>query len=109
MKKKKNSIFKFLFYVLFFSFLVIYFAELTGYYEYKNYKKKSLTEDQIKKFETDIASGKQIDIEDYLVLEEVNYNNKLSKLTSKLSNKISNIVENSVESTFKLLSNLIDE
>lgn len=109
MKKKKIDIIKVIFYVFLFSFLVIYFSELTGYYEYKNYQKKSLTEEQIKKFENDVASGKVIDIDEYLAVQNVNYNNKLSKLTSRLSNEISNIVEIGVENTFKFFSSLIDE
>ena len=55
-KNKKNKIFKFIFGLFFMSFLVIYFSELTGYYEYQNYKKTSLTEEQIKKFEEDVKS-----------------------------------------------------
>ena len=95
--------------IFFLSFLVVYFSEATGYYEYKNHKKAALTEEQIKKFESDIASGKEVDLNEYLVVDNKIYNNKLSKLASNLSNGISNVVKNSVESTFKFLSNLIEE
>lgn len=107
-KNKKNRIYKFIFMVLFLSFLVIYFSELTGYYEYKNHKQTVLTEEQIKKFESDVKNGKEVDISEYLVKEDRIYNNNLSKLSSKLSSGISKIVEKSVESTFKFLSNLVE-
>ena len=108
-KNKKNKIFKYIFMIFFFSFLVVYFSEITGYYEYQNFKKKNLTEEQIKKFESDVASGKEVDINDYIVVNNVKYNNKLSKATSMLSDGISNIIESGVEQTFKFLSRFIDE
>ena len=36
-KNKKNKIFKFIFMIFLMSFIVIYFSELTGYYEYENH------------------------------------------------------------------------
>ena len=107
-KDKKNKIYKFIFMVFFISFIVVYFSELTGYYEYQNHKKSTLTEEKIKQFEKDVAEGKEVDIKDYVVEEEKNYNNGLSKLTSKLSDGISNLVESGVENTFKFLSNLVE-
>ena len=95
--------------VFFLSFLVIYFSEITGYYQYQNHKKATLTQEQIKKFENDIAEGKEVDINEYLVADNRTYNNKLSKLTSKLSDGISSVVESGVESTFKFLSRLVTE
>ena len=108
-KDKKNNVCKFVFIIFFLSFLVIYFSELTGYYEYQNYKKTSLTEQQIKKFEEDIKNGNKVDINEYLVVDNKNYSNLLSKFASKLSDGISEIVNNGVEYTFKYISKLIDE
>ena len=108
-KKKNNNIFNIIFMIFFLSFVVVYFSEATGYYEYKNHKKTALTEEQIKKFESDVASGKEVDLNDYLVKDNKKYSNKLSKLASNLSDGISSVVKNSVESTFKFLSNLIEE
>ena len=108
-KDKKNKIYKFIFGLFFLSFLVIYFSELTGYYEYKNYQKAALTEEQIKKFEEDVKNGNEVDINEYLVVNNKKYNNTLSKLASKLSDGISKIVNNGVEYTFKYISKLIDE
>ena len=108
-KDKKNKIYKFIFWLFFMSFLVIYFSELTGYYEYQNHLKASLTEEQIKKFEEDVKNGNEVDINEYLVVNNKKYNNNLSKLASKLSDRISKLVNSGVEYTFKYISRLIDE
>lgn len=108
-KDKKNKIYRFIFGLFFMSFLVIYFSELTGYYEYQNYQKATLTEEQIKKFEDDVKNGNEVDISEYLVVNNKKYNNNLSKIASKLSDGISKLVNSSVEYTFKYISKLIDE
>ena len=107
-KDKKKNIYKFIFMVFFLSFLVIYFSDLTGYYEYQNHKQTALTEEQIKQFEKDVAAGKEVDINEYLVKDNRVYNNNLSKLSSKISSGISTIVQKGVESTFEFLSNLVE-
>lgn len=107
-KDKKKKFYRFLFMVFFVSFLVVYFSELTGYYEYQNNKKATLTEEQIKKFESDVASGKEVDINEYLVVETKDYDNGLSVISSKLSDSISSLVQSGVENTFKFLSRLVD-
>ena len=108
-KTKKNNILKFLFLTLLISFLVIYLSEITGYYEYQNYQKKTLTEEQIKIFEEDIKNGKKVDINKYLTVNTKTYNNTLSKLASKLSDGISKTVNKGVEYTFKYISRLIED
>ena len=105
-KNKKNRLFKFIFFM---SFIVVYFSELTGYYEYQNYKEKVFTQAQIQKFEEDVKNGNKVDINDYLIIENANYNNNLSDVTSKVSDGISKIVRKSVESIFKYISKLVDE
>lgn len=108
-KNNKEKIGKFIFIVFFISFLVIYFSDMAGYYEYQNYKKSSLTEEQIKKFEEDVNNGIEIDINQYLIQDEKKYNNSLSKLASKLSDGISKVVNSGVEYVFKSVSKFIEE
>ena len=95
-KKKEYKIYKFIFMIFFVSFLVIYFSEITGYYQYQ-------------KFESDVATGKEVDLTEYLSVDDRNYNNVLSKLTSKLSDGISYVVQSGVENAFKFLSKLVEE
>ena len=108
MKKKKNRFFKIIFWIFFISFMIIYFSEITGYYEYKNYQKIAMTNEQIKKFEEDIKSGKKVNHDNYLLTEDAKFDNKLSDVANSLSNGISKLVKGSVENAFKLISNLVD-
>ena len=109
MNKKKINIGKIIFYVFLTSFLIIYLFEITGYYEYQNHIKTSLTEEQIKKFEADIKLGNKVDINKYLDTNKKKYNNNLSTIASKLSDSLSNLINNGVKYTFKYISKLIDE
>ena len=108
-KNKKNKLINIIFGIFLFSFIIIYFSEVTGYYEYKKYQKTSLTSEQIKKYEEDIKNGVEVNLNEYLIKNERKYNNKLSVLASKLSNGISKIVKNGVEYSFKYISKLIEE
>ena len=73
--------------LLFISFLVLYFAQAGGYYEDMNNKKTSLTEEKINAFEEDVKNGKEIRVENYVVNMKKNYGNKISSFglfTSKI-------------------------
>jgi len=80
-----KKIFHGVIWILFLSFLVIYFAQATGYYENINHKKSELTQESIEKFEKDIKSGKKIKVEDYIVKER-NYETTLSMVGLYTSN-----------------------
>ena len=45
---------------LFIVFLILYISGEAGYYEYKVHTKTTLTEEAVKKFEKDIAEGKNV-------------------------------------------------
>ena len=107
-KSKGNKIFKFLFLVCLFSFAIVYFSEITGYYEYQNHKQSTMTSEQIKKFEEDVKNGKKVNPNDYMVANVGHYNNKLSDTANTLSNGLSKLVKGGVENTFKLISNLVN-
>ena len=105
-KDKKNKIYKFIFMVFFISFIVVYFSELTGYYEYQNHKKSTLTEEKIKQFEKDVAEGKEVDIKDYVDTKVANYNNKFSNMGLILSNSIDYILNDGVKWFLKIIKTL---
>lgn len=110
-KKKKSicsKIFSRIFLALFFAFITLYIAGLSGYYEYELHKKVVLTEDKIALFEQDIAAGKEVDIKDYLTEEEINYSTNISKAGLYLSDNFSNILKNTVEATFAFLNRLVE-
>ena len=106
-KKIITKIFWKFFLVLLIGFTAIYISEATGYYEFEQHNKKVLTEEKIKQFEEDVANGKNIDINDYVVTNEQNYETKLSKFGDKMSNKVEKIVVDGLNNTFKFLNNII--
>lgn len=86
-------------------FVALYLTQVTGYYEYTESKKTTLTKDAIKRFEKDVAEGKEIAAKNYLE-EEKNYNNKLSTVGMKLSkviekgfNKVMSSIFNEINKT----------
>ncbi len=105
----REKIFKFVFVVLLLTYLSLYFAGVAGYYEYNNYKKMSLTEEQIEKFEQDVKDGKEVNVEDYIIEEKKVSNNKIANLGKKISFTISGSLSKVLSSGFKTLSNFITE
>ena len=79
----KEKIIKMSLYLLLFSFLFVYIIGSSGLYEYRLNNKKTLTEDAIKKFETDVKNGVKIDLNDYIVVEK-NYDNELTRTNRKI-------------------------
>ena len=61
-RKKQSKVFRVVFYTCFLSFLTFYVAGESGYYEYNERKKMVFTKEQIERFESDVASGKNVDI-----------------------------------------------
>ena len=87
MKEKKkvlNKIFKRIFLAILIAFTAIYISQATGYYEYEQHKSIVLTNEQIKKFESDIKDGKDVDALSYLKEEEKDYSSKISNPTKAL-------------------------
>lgn len=105
----KYKIFKWSFMFLLVIFLTLYFSQLTGYYEYQNYQKMVMTEEQIIQFEQDIKDGKEVDIKDYVVNINRDYDNSLSNLGMNISNIISNTVKNGIIKLFSGISGMVNE
>ena len=103
--KKVKGIVKYIFISLFVTFVALYFSVGAGYFEYTNGKKSALTEAQIAKFEKDVADGKEVDVQKYLV-EKGNYQNKISKFGLAVSNTAYKVVNKGVGYGFKILEKL---
>ena len=106
---KKDNLFKIIFCILMLIYLSLYFAGISGYYEYRNYKKMILTEEQINQFEEDVKEGKEINVEDYIVEEKNNHNNKIANAGKKLSFIISSSMSKVLTKCFKAISSFITE
>lgn len=104
----KEKIVKYIFLLFLFFFLVLLFAEANGYYESNTTKAKNLTEEQIKNFEKDIASGKNIDISDYTVTR-TNYSTKLSNTIYKKSLSLEKSVDKVIKYLFKKAADAVNE
>jgi len=110
MKNKKiNKLFKIIFFLCFISYLTFYVAGKSGYYEYNERRKMSLTKEQIEQFETDIKKGKNIDIKEYLKNTDKDYQNKISKATLSLSETISKYTKKGVNIVFTKLGKVVEE
>lgn len=106
-KKIISKVFWKFFLILLIGFTAIYISEATGYYEFEQHNKKVLTEEKIKQFEEDIANGKNIDINNYIVNNEHNYESKISKIGNKISKKMENFVVSGLETTFNFLNGIL--
>lgn len=105
----KVNLFKFIFAFLLIIYLTLYFSSMTGYYEYQNYQKMTLTEEQISKFEKDVKEGKKVDVEDYIIKEKTDYNNKIADAGKKTSYVISNLMQTFLTKAFSFLADFITE
>ena len=105
-KKKNPNWFKIIMIFLVIIFLTLYISQITGYYEFDEYKRTRLTEEQIKTFEKDIKDGKKVDLTSYLESSKKNYNNKVSKSGLKLSNMLDKMVSSIMNVIVKIFEGL---
>lgn len=107
-KDKKNKFFLGLFSFLFLIYMTIYVSQASGYYEFKNYRKASLTDEALKKFESDIKKGKKVDLSSYVISSNTNYSNKISDTGMVISDGVSELVNLGINSFFKVISHLAE-
>lgn len=86
-KKKTNPVLKILF-VLFIIYISLYIVGNSGYYENKVNNQVILTEENIRQFENDVKNNKNIDIENYVKDEKIDYSNSISNLGDNVSIKV---------------------
>ena len=107
MDKKKAA--KSIFALLFFAFLVSYIIEKSGYYEYNLQNKTIMTNEAISRFEKDVADGKDVRREDYVVSTEIDYTSNLSRTTNRVSIKVNKFLKKGIEGVFKVVSSFVEE
>ena len=108
-KIEKEKVFRNIIIILFVIFIALYISQSSGYYEYEQYKKVALTNEQIKQFEEDIKKGKNIDLKDYAGETKKEYGNKISNAGLKLSQKIEDYVHKFISGAFESLGNMVKE
>lgn len=106
--KKTKVFFKVFFVICFVSFLTFYISLQSGYYEYNSRRKMTFTKEQIERFESDVKSGNNIDINEYLVNTDKDYQNKVSRVTLGISNTISRFTRRGIDIIFNKIGNAIE-
>ena len=107
MNKKKIA--KNVFITLFLAFVVSYVIEKTGYYEYNLQNKTIMTNEAISRFEKDLAEGKDVTMEEYVVSTEKDYTSTLTRTTNKVSVKVNEVLKRGIEGVFKIVSTFVEE
>ena len=105
---KINDILKTIATITILFFLILYLTTISNYQQVENRKRNILTEEAIKQFEQDVASGKKIIASNYLK-QEKNYNNKISNFGLNLSNFIEKTYKKTIIKIFKEISNMVEE
>ncbi len=71
--------------ILFILFMCLYTVSTNGYLQKINENKALFTEEQIKQFEQDVENGEYVDINDYILPNQVDYSNSYSHLGEDIS------------------------
>ena len=69
----------------------------------------TLTKEQIKKFEEDVKQGKALDVEDYIIKENVHFNNQIANAGKKISYTLSDALSVVLSKFFNFLASFITE
>lgn len=108
MKKKKNF-FLLTMTIIFLIFFILYISKEAGYYEYKAHSKAALTQEQIKKFESDLSKGKNVTIDDYVINDKVDYSTTVGDIGYKFGNIVESFMNDGLKKTLKFFSALFYE
>lgn len=104
--KKKNPLVIVLI-ILFGIYASLYYLAESGYYDYKEYNKMIMTEEAMKQFESDIAAGKDITLNDYIEKNYKDYSNNISELGLKTSETLEKFMTKGIGGFFKVVSKLV--
>lgn len=104
-----KSLIKLLSVVIIVIFIVSYFVSESGYYEYTMKQRTVITNEKIKEFEQDIKDNKEIDLEDYLDNDQVDYSNKITSLVYNISDNSNKLARKVIKALFKKLGSLVEE
>ena len=109
MKLEPNKIFKNILIFLFIIFIALYISQSTGYFEYEQYKKVALTNEQIKQFEEDVKNGKNVNVKDYVGETKKEYGNKVSNMGLTISENIEKYVKKFINGAFDTIGKAVKE
>lgn len=105
----KKKIIKVVFITLFLTFVVSYVIEKTGYYEYNLQNKVIMTNEAMARFEKDVADGKDVTKEDYVVSTEKDYTSSLTRTTNRVSVRVNQFLKKGIEGVFRIVGTFVEE
>lgn len=88
MDKKKVNYFKIIMYALVLLFFAVYILGSSNYNENTLYKNTKITNDAIKKFESDVINGEVVDVNSYIEVDNKDYSNKFTELGESLNSAV---------------------
>ena len=91
---------------LFLVFLAYYIAYASGYYEAKITRKATITQEKLEQFEEDVKDGKEIDINDYVENDSIDYSSPVSRLGNGISSGIDSLMGGGVTDFFNFLGKM---
>lgn len=100
--KMKPNYFKYVIIFFFIIFIALYFTQVTDLYQYNQYNKMIITKEAMQRFESDVESGKDITISDYLDTVK-DYSNGVSDLGYKTSNFVNGLMSKGIKRAVKFL------
>ena len=103
-----KKVFKIGFLIIIVLYLLLFFAYENGYYYDLNKERRILTDEKIKEYESDLASGVDVSQKEYVIVKD-SYDNTYTRFTLKLSKKIENGLSNVIKTFFRKISKFIDE
>ncbi len=103
---KKPNYFLRIITILFIIYMGLYIAISNGYYENMLREEVLITKDNIKEFESDIKSGKPIDLKDYQKTKSHDYGNIFNKSGRFLGEKFDYVVNDGISKFSGLLKEL---
>lgn len=106
MKKKKKNYLLIVIIILFSIYCAIQFSYTNGYYQTRAYKKMTLTEEAMKRFERDIEEGKNISINEYIINDFKDYSNGITNVGVKTGEIAEDLVTKGMGRFFKVLGKL---
>ena len=105
-KKKKNPVIIFISF-LFVIYLALFITQSTGYYELKSHNEMLVTKENMKRFERDVESGKDITLSDYVESNKRDYTSNVSELGNKTSSLIEKVMTKGIKTSAQVLARLL--
>lgn len=106
MKKSKSKYFFHIIFLFFLVYVALLIAYESGYYETKAGNKATLTKEAMEQFEQDVQNGEMVDVKDYIVQEQKDYSNGITKIGNKISDGISDVMTKGLSGLFDALKGL---